>query len=55
MEIDITSVDVRLFTPDDDISTLTSLLHRAYAQLGEMGWQFKAVDQSDDVLSLIHI
>ncbi len=49
MEIDITSVDVRLFTPDDDISTLTSLLHRAYAQLGEMGWQFKAVDQSDDV------
>lgn len=35
--------------PEDDISLLTALLHRAYAQLGEMGWRFKAVNQTDDV------
>lgn len=43
------SVQIRLFTPNDDVRSLTSLLHRAYAQLGERGWKFKAVDQSDDV------
>lgn len=49
VEIDAVDIEVRPFTPDDDVSLLTSLLHRAYAQLGEKGWKFKAVNQTDDV------
>lgn len=49
MGIDTAAIEIRLFTADDDIRPLTALLHRAYAQLGEMGWKFKAVDQTDDV------
>lgn len=49
MDIDKHAIDIRLFTPDDDVRSLTALLHRAYATLGKMGLKFKAVDQSDDV------
>lgn len=49
MAIDADAVEIRLFAPDDDVSSLTALLHRAYATLGAKGLKFKAVDQSDDV------
>lgn len=49
MEINPDAIEIRLFAPDDDVRSLTALLHRAYARLGEMGLKFKAVDQSDDV------
>ena len=34
---------------EDDISALTLLLHKAYARLGDMGLNYTAVDQTDDV------
>jgi GNAT superfamily N-acetyltransferase len=40
---------IRAFAPDDSIAELTGLLHRAYAALGEMGLNYTAVDQPDDV------
>jgi predicted N-acetyltransferase YhbS len=43
------AITIRLATERDDISALTSLLHRAYAQLGNAGLRYKAVDQSEDV------
>lgn len=32
---------------DDDVPALTRLLHTAYAELGEQGLNFTAVDQSE--------
>ncbi|WP_454673841.1 GNAT family N-acetyltransferase [Achromobacter pestifer] len=49
MDINPASIEIRRFTPDDEVGSLTALLHRAYAQLGAMGLKFKAVDQSDAV------
>ncbi len=49
MEIGSAPIEIRRYTSDDDVPALTALLHRAYAQLAQMGWKFKAVDQTDDV------
>lgn len=45
----IDSLSIRLLNSGDSIAALTSLLHDAYAQLGAMGFNYTAVDQSDDV------
>lgn len=42
-------VHVRAVMPSDDIDALTSLLHRAYAGLGAMGFNYTAVDQTPEV------
>jgi len=41
--------DIRLIRPDDSITELTALLHRAYAALGAMGLNYTAVDQTEEV------
>ncbi|CAM3525634.1 Acetyltransferase [Bordetella sputigena] len=43
------ATEIRLAAPHDDIARLTALLHRAYAQLGNMGLRYMAVDQSVEV------
>lgn len=40
---------VRELAPTDSIADLTALLHAAYAQLGGMGFNYTAVDQTEDV------
>ena len=40
---------VRKLAPTDSIADLTALLHAAYARLGEMGFDYTAVDQTEDV------
>ncbi len=40
---------VRAFGPTDSIPAMTGLLHAAYARLGAMGFNYTAVDQSEDV------
>jgi len=40
---------VRELAPTDSIADLTALLHAAYAQLGGMGFNYTAVDQTQDV------
>jgi len=40
---------VRKFEESDSIVELTSLLHRAYARLGDMGLNYTAVDQTPEV------
>jgi GNAT superfamily N-acetyltransferase len=40
------NVDIRLLSGQDSVEALTELLHRAYAELGAMGFRYKAVDQS---------
>ena len=40
---------VRTFEESDSIHDLTALLHRAYAQLGSMGLNYTAVDQTAEV------
>lgn len=42
-------VSVREFCPDDSVSELTGLLHRAYKRLADMGLKFVASYQDDDV------
>jgi GNAT superfamily N-acetyltransferase len=42
------TVTVRRFEPSDN-AALTAMLHRAYAELGERGLNFTAVDQSEEV------
>ncbi len=37
---------IRPIEPDDSLEELTTLLHRAYAELGQMGFNYTAVDQS---------
>jgi GNAT superfamily N-acetyltransferase len=39
-------VVIRLLSDEDSVERLTELLHRAYAELGAMGFRYKAVDQS---------
>ncbi len=40
---------IRLLQPTDSVAELTRLLHASYARLGEMGFNYTAVDQSEDV------
>ena len=42
-----TSLRIRPLTESDSIAELTDLLHRAYAELGERGLRFTAVDQTE--------
>ena len=42
-------LNVRQFEESDSIEELTSLLHRAYARLGQMGLNYTAVDQTAGV------
>jgi GNAT superfamily N-acetyltransferase len=39
----------RPLAPDDDVSELTALLHRAYARLADMGLNYTATYQDDEV------
>ena len=41
--------DLRLWSPDDDVSQLTALLNLAYRPLGERGLRFVATWQDDEV------
>ena len=40
------ALEIRPLRPEDSIDELTDLLHRAYAELGRMGLNYTAVDQS---------
>jgi predicted N-acetyltransferase YhbS len=40
------AIAIRPIRPDDSIDELTTLLHRSYAGLGNMGLNYTAVDQS---------
>lgn len=42
-------LQIRQFQDIDSIVELTSLLHRAYARLGDMGLNYTAVDQTPEV------
>jgi GNAT superfamily N-acetyltransferase len=42
-------ISIRPLGADDSIEELTSLLHRSYAVLGEMGLNYTAVDQTSEV------
>jgi GNAT superfamily N-acetyltransferase len=42
------SVRIRALDQSDAIRELTALLHRAYKQLGDLGLNFTAVDQSEE-------
>ncbi|MEJ6559964.1 MAG: GNAT family N-acetyltransferase [Akkermansiaceae bacterium] len=39
---------VRKWQPGDDLSAITALLHRAYAELAEMGFRYTATWQDDE-------
>ena len=43
------SIRIREWRPDDDICRITEILHRAYAQLAELGFRYHATWQGDDV------
>lgn len=40
---------IRLFTEGDSLTELTTLLHASYAQLGAQGFNYTAVDQTEDI------
>jgi len=40
-------VEIRRLAPGDSLAELTGLLHRAYAELGAMGFNYSAVDQDE--------
>ena len=42
-------LQIRQFQDVDSIVELTSLLHKAYARLGDMGLNYTAVDQTPEV------
>jgi GNAT superfamily N-acetyltransferase len=42
-------IRIRTLQPSDDFEALTDLLHRAYAELAEMGFRYTATYQSVDV------
>lgn len=42
-------LQIRPFKESDSIPDLTTLLHRAYARLGNMGLNYTAVDQSPEI------
>ena len=41
----MSDVQIRLLDDGDSLEALTALLHRAYAELGALGFRYKAVDQ----------
>ncbi len=43
------SVLIRKWNSNDDISKITSLLHRAYGQLADLGFRYHATWQDDEV------
>ncbi len=43
------TIQIRELSAVDSITELTALLHRAYAELGEQGLRFTAVDQSEEM------
>lgn len=43
------SIHIRQLTATDSIEELTRLIHAAYARLGNMGLNFTAVDQHEDI------
>jgi GNAT superfamily N-acetyltransferase len=45
----MTDLQIRPMDADDSFEELTELLHRAYASLGVMGFNYTAVDQSVEV------
>lgn len=46
------TISIRPIRPADNMEELTALLHRAYADLGAMGLNYTAVDQSAEVTRL---
>jgi GNAT superfamily N-acetyltransferase len=40
---------IRPLSPEDSLTTMTELLHSAYARLGAMGFNYTAVDQTAEV------
>jgi GNAT superfamily N-acetyltransferase len=42
-------IEIRQWQNSDSLEELTALLHRAYAQLGAMGLNYTAVDQSVEI------
>ena len=48
-EIDISSLEIRLFQEDDPISDLTGLINRAYSQLADLGLKYVGTWQGDDI------
>jgi ribosomal protein S18 acetylase RimI-like enzyme len=47
MPIETAEFVIRLLDANDSIASLTGLLHAAYARLGEMGFNYTAVDQTE--------
>src|SRR5688500_8143475 len=45
-ECSMKDIQIRLLDERDSLEALTALLHRAYAELGSMGFRYKAVDQA---------
>ena len=48
-EIDIPSLEIKLFSEDDPISDLTGLINRAYSQLADLGLKYVGTWQGDDI------
>lgn len=44
-----TGVLIRTFSPTDSVGALTKLLHEAFAPLGKVGFNYTAVDQTEEV------
>jgi GNAT superfamily N-acetyltransferase len=42
-------VIIRRIVPTDSLTTMTELLHSAYARLGAMGFNYTAVDQTEEI------
>jgi GNAT superfamily N-acetyltransferase len=42
-------LSIRLLAPADSMAEVTALLHRGYARLAAMGFNYTAVDQTEDV------
>jgi len=43
------SIQIREWTSEDNISRITEILHRAYAQLADLGFRYHATWQGDEV------
>lgn len=44
-----TGIEIRRYRRGDDLAALTDLLHRAYAPLGALGFNYTALDQPEEV------
>jgi len=49
MNTDNLKLTIRQWCHDDDISRITDVLHRAYAQLADLGFKYHATWQGDEV------